>query len=103
MRRQRVKTSSPLHDWSIVSLYGAYLRDLIPRSANIAYVEARQHLAIARALLRRPAILALDEATRVLDASSEHRVDGAIDMILTQRQTYVIMAHRYICMSRDGK
>ena len=53
----------------------------------------RQRLAIARAILRDPSILILDEATSQIDADSEDKIVQALDRIRLGRTTFVI-AHR---------
>src|SRR5699024_7809710 len=53
----------------------------------------RQRIGIARALLRDPQILMLDEATSSLDSKSEIEVQKALDNLMKGRTTFVI-AHR---------
>ena len=71
------------------------------RGASISHGE-RQRLALARALLRRPRLLILDEATNSLDAHSEERILEAIER-LRGDVTVVTIAHRISAVRRADR
>jgi len=79
------------HDF-IVALPDGYATQLGQRGVNLSGGQ-KQRLAIARALVRKPRILILDDTTSAVDVETESRIQEALDEVMRDR-TSIIVAQR---------
>ena len=62
----------------------------------------KQRLTIARAMLKSPSILILDEATSSLDSESEKKVQDAINKLMLNK-TSLVIAHKFSTIKKCNK
>ena len=80
-----------IHDF-IVSLPDGYATPVGERGLKLSGGE-KQRVAIARTILKDPAILILDEATSALDSGTEAEIQDALHNV-AERRTTLVIAHR---------
>ncbi|CAB3235159.1 unnamed protein product [Arctia plantaginis] len=105
---QRVAEMAYAHDF-ITKLPNGYDTVIGERGASLSGGQ-KQRIAIARSLLREPAVLLLDEATSALDPNSERQVQIALDrasvgrttISVSHRLSTIINADRIICMDQGA-
>ena len=88
----RATTLKKLEFFPIMSMEKGYDTIVGEKGAKLSGGE-RQRIAIARAILKDPKILVLDEATSSLDNRSESLIQDALEDLMSRRTTFIV-AHR---------
>ena len=109
-KKDLVEAAKAAHAHEFITKLPKGYETLIGENGNKLSGGQKQRLTIARALIKDPQILILDEATAALDSASEQLVQHALEKLMDQRSVLII-AHRLstikkatsIAVIEDGK